>query len=232
MSVSKRLISEYMESDELTNIDIKGNVSIGASLIMEAADDPAADGLFMRVDGSTGQVYGYKAQNQDLEWSNTNANDVTLGSSETLIIDLSIDHDITAENGSYFFSCKIKNGASNQSDLITLVLRDQDDNAIASKSISVDKGEEGFPVTFYGPFLNDRPAGMTFRVLGYGSRNSIARGTLTPIGIKVVEAGANPVAISQNQLEGFDFTTLPDSDPHIKGRLWVNRRGSLRVSQG
>jgi hypothetical protein len=51
-----------------------------------------------------------------------------------------------------------------------------------------------------------------------------------PSGLKVVEARAAPVTI--DSLNAFDFSTLPDSNPYNKGRLWVNKRGSLRVSQG
>ena len=119
MSVSKRLISEYLASDEADNIDIKGSISIGQSLIMEAGDNPTIEGMFMRV-GANGQIYGYKAQNTDLEWVESNTGDIVAASSETQLLTLTIDNDITQENGSWAFTCKINNGSSNKDDFSPL----------------------------------------------------------------------------------------------------------------
>ncbi len=182
-----RLIKEYLGSNDT------GNIKVGQGLIFKGAEDGSADGLFMRVDAN-GNVIGYKAVDQDIEWTETVENDITIGGTETFIIGLTVDHDITSENGSYAFSAKLKNGSSARADNITLVVRDGDGNALASKMVSIDKGEEAFPATFYGEFKNEHPSGTTFNVYAYGSNNSIARGTLTPIGLKVIEAQAAPVS--------------------------------------
>jgi hypothetical protein len=177
-----------------------------------------------------GEVFGYRAVNQDLEWKEFVNTDVIIGDTETFIISLTIDHGVTAENGSYAFSCKVKNGSSNRPENVTFVVRDEGDNAIASKMVSIDKGEEAYPATFFGDFINDHDSGSEFKVYAYGSNDSIARGALTPIGLKIVEAQAAP--ITMNSLNGFDFTKLPNSNPHIKGRLYIGRRNQLKVSEG
>jgi hypothetical protein len=182
-----RNINDFLASGEVKNLNV------GQTLTMEQANDPAADGLFMRVN-EHGQVVGYRAVNQDLEWTSFVDIDVIIGSTETHIISLVIDHDITADNGSYAFSCKLKNGASQRDDNITFLVKDQGGSAIATKHIALDKGEDAFPATFYGDILNDYPAGSEFKIYAFSSNNSIARGSLTRIGLKIIEAQAAPVA--------------------------------------
>ena len=177
---------EYLASGET------GNIAVGETLIMKQADDPAADGLFMRVDGN-GNVIGYRAVNQDLEWKATVTNDITLGTTETFLIDLTVDHDLTNTNGSYAFNTLIKNGSSTGSDMVTFVFRDENDAAIASKAIPIDGGENGFSCVFYGTLGNAHPSGSTFKVYAYSNRSSVAIGATTPIALKITEAQAAPV---------------------------------------
>jgi len=221
--MEKRAIAEYMSSGECKSFVLDGNQQF------KQLEDGSATGFFTRID-ENGNFFGYKAVNQDIEWKAFVNTDVIIGDTETFIISLTIDHSVTAENGSYAFSCKVKNGSSNKAENVTFVVRDEGDNAIASKMVSIDKGEEAFPATFYGDFINDHDSGSEFKVYAYGSNNSIARGTLTPIGLKVVEAQAAP--ITMNSLNGFDFTKLPEDNPHIEGRLYIGNRNQLKVSRG
>ena len=100
----------WQEIDEKSVIEGESaninSLTLSGSLTMEIADDPAAEGLFMRI-GPAGEVVGYRAVNQDLEWVATDSSDITLADTETFIISITVDHDVTAANGSYMFTCKI-----------------------------------------------------------------------------------------------------------------------------
>ena len=218
----KRGINDFLVSGEAIGFRVQNTIDY-------TAIQPEDDGLFLRVNGD-GMTYGHRVPNQDLEWVESNTTDVTVGSSETELVRLTIDHDVTQENGSWAFTCKINNGASNQDDFVTLTLRDGGGTAIASKQFQIDKGDLGYPISMWGAFGQDWPSGSEFVLTAISGRNSSVMGTMTPTTLKVVEAQVAPVTMES--LEAFDFSTLPHENPHIKGRLWVNRRGSLRVSLG
>ena len=180
-----RNINEYLTSGEVNGINMKGTINFSGL-------SPEDDGLFVRVN-SEGSLYGYRAVNRDLEWVATDNSDVSLDDTEKLLVELTVDHDITAANGSFLFTCKIDNGSSTRDDFVNIIIRDGDNNAISSKSIQIDKGDTGYSATFYGPFSNDYPSGTTFRVYATSNKNSIVKGTNTPTSLKIVESQAEPV---------------------------------------
>jgi len=198
-----------------------GNMSVGNTLIMQAANDPAADGLFMRVNGQ-GEVVGYRAVNQDLEHVETDERDILLPDSEEKIIEMTVPFAITSENGSYVFTCKLNNGSNNADDNVTFVLRDGSENAIASKMVTIDRGDTGYSVTFYGSFQNDWVENSTFKVYAYSNRDSKVMGSsLMPTGLKIVEARAAPLtamATAQKELV-FDNTVTEPTHADIIAAL-------------
>ena len=217
-----RNINEYLGSGETKSI------VVGENLSFKVGQDGSTDGMFLRSDAN-GNIIGYVAPNQDIEWLETVGTDITLDDVETFLISLQIDNDVSAANGSYAFSCKLKNGSSNRSDNITFIVRDQDGTALASKMVAIDKGEEAFPATFYGKFLNDHPSGTTFSVYAYSNNNTIARGSLTPIGLKVTEAKAAPITLEL--IQSFNWNELPQLDPGISGQLYSDN-GIVTISKG
>jgi hypothetical protein len=184
--MQQRPISDYMNSGELKAITLNGNIDF-------AGLQPEDDGLFVRVD-DTGRLYGHRVPNQDLEWSNTNGADITLDS-EKLIVELSVDEDISADNGSFLFKCVMNNGSSNRDDFVNIIFKNKDNNAIASKTVQIDKGDTNVAVTFYGGFTQDWTAPETFRIYVTSSNNSFVNGTSMLSGLKVVEARAATVTI-------------------------------------
>ena len=219
-----RSIKEYLASGEATNI------KVGETLTFAVGEDGSKDKMFLR-SNENGDIIGYIAPDQDIEWVVYDNTDKVIGDTETLLLSLTVDHDISTENGSFAFSCKVKNGSSNKAENITFVLRDGGGEAIASKMVSIDKGEESFPATFWGKILQNHVAGSEFNIYAYGNNDSIARGALTPTAFKIIEAQAAPVTMSVDVLDGFDWNLLPTSEPTESGKLWVKSNGSLKVSQ-
>jgi hypothetical protein len=217
-----RRISDYLLSGEANGLRTKNTIDFTGL-------EPKDGGLFTRVD-EEGMLYGHRVPNQDLEWSATSNADVELPSTEVLLVEVTVDHVVTQANGSFLFKASLTNGSNNSDDFVNIVVRDGSDNPITSKNIQINKGDTNMPITFYGGFAQDWPSGTTFRFYGTSSNDSTIKGTTTPTGVKVVEAQAAPV--TKASLDAFDFSTLPQSDPQDKGKLWVNHRGSLRVSQG
>jgi hypothetical protein len=181
-----RGIKDYLLSGEANGMRTKNTIDFTGL-------QPEDAGLFTRVD-EDGMLYGHRVPNQDLEWSNTSNVDVTLSSAETLLVELTVDHEITSANGSFLFKASIDNGSNNRDDNLSIIVRDGNNNAISSLPIRIDKGDTGYPATFYGSFKNDWPSGTTFRVYVTSSQGSIVKGTRMPTGIKIVEAQAAPVS--------------------------------------
>jgi hypothetical protein len=165
------------------------NLVVGDSLVLKQVEDPDESGLFMR-SGEGGAIVGYRAPNQDLEWKKSITSDLTLDSSEKLVIDLGIDNDVSTANGTWAFVCKIENGSSRQTDTVNLYFKDQNDNILGEKEFDVDKGATGYPVTFFHAFKNDFLSGTTFRIYAKSKKDSIIKGTLTPTTLKIIEARA------------------------------------------
>jgi hypothetical protein len=168
------------------------NLVVGETLIMQQANDPAAEGLFMRVN-EFGEVVGYRAPNQDLEWKQSISTDLTLSDTEQQVIDLTVDHDVTEDNGSWAFVCKIENGSNNREDNVTLTFKDQNDNLLGTKNLTINKGATAYPVTFFEPFKQDFVSGTTFKIMATSERDSIIKGSLTPTTLKIIEARAAAV---------------------------------------
>jgi hypothetical protein len=216
-----RKISEYLLSGEANGIRTKNTIDF-------VGLQPEDAGMFTRVD-EDGMLYAHRVPNQDLEWSNISNADVELPNSETFIVDLYVDHEITMANGSFLFKAIVTNGSNNRDDFINIIFRLSDGTAISSKNIQIDKGDTNMPITFYGSFKNDYPAGTTFRVFGTSGNDSTIKGTVTPSGLKIVEAQAVEVTI--DALNKLDFNQFPSLEPSEPGKLWINRRGNLKVSK-
>ena len=217
-----RHINDFLLSGEANGLRTKNTIDFTGL-------EPKDGGLFTRVD-ENGMLYGHRVPNQDLEWSAISNADVDLPATEVLLVEVTVDHEVTQANGSFLFKASLTNGSSTGDDFVNIIVRDGSDNPITSKNIQIDKGDTNMPITLYGGFAQDWPSGTTFRFYGTSGRDSTIKGTVTPTGAKVVEAQAAPV--TKASLDAFDFSTLPQSDPQDKGRLWVNNNGSLRVSQG
>jgi len=229
MADEKRPASDWIASGEVGNIKATGKIETASTITFTDGADGSFNGLFTRVD-ENGNIIGYRAVNRDLEWVESNTTNIEAGASEVELLRLTVDHDISVENGSWAFACKVNNGSNNRDDWITFVLRDGGGNAIASKQFQIDKGDLGYPVAMWGAFGQAWPSGTEFVITAYSGQDSQVMGTMTPTTLKIIEAQAAPITLEQ--LETFDFSTLPDSNPHIRGHLWVNRHGSLRVSRG
>jgi hypothetical protein len=184
MSIVKK-IADYLLSGNANGMITKGTIEFSNV-------QPEDGGMFTRID-EEGRLYGHRVPNQDLEWSSTSNVDVTLSDTESLLVEVTVDHDVTSDNGSFLFKATIDNGSSSRDDNLSIIVRDGNDNAISSLPIRIDKGDTGYPATFYGSFKNNWPSGTTFRVYMISDQGSIVKGTRMPTGIKIVEAQAAPV---------------------------------------
>ena len=219
--MAERNINDFLLSGEALGLRVQNTIDF--------VDSPESnDGMFLRI-SKEGYVYGHKVKNQDIEMVTTDATDKVVGTTETDILSITTDNDVTKENGSWLFLCKIDNGSNNRDDVVTFVFRDGSGAALASKPVTIDKGDKGYSVAFFGSFTQDWASGETFKVTAISNQGSAIKGTLTPTSLKIVEAEAAPVTL--NTLNGFNFNTLPASDPAIDGRLYVDG-GTLKVSQG
>ncbi len=189
--MAERDIKEYLASGEAGYILAQGLLT--SSTIDFTGLTSEGEGLFTRIN-ENGQIYGYRAKNQDVEMVVSDTTDITAGGSETLLVELTIDNDVTQENGSWAFTCKVNNGSGNKNDWVTLVLRDGGGSAIASKQYQIDKGDLGYPITMWGDFSADWASGSVFRVYATSNENSKIMGTMTPTTLKVVEAQAAPIS--------------------------------------
>jgi len=218
------LAKEWMKSGEIQGIKLKETITYE-----DVPTSPNGNDFVLRVN-DIGQTYGAVVKNQDVEWVASNTTDVVAGSSETELVRLTIDNDVTQENGSWAFTCKINNGSSAQDDFVTLILRDGSGTAIASKQYQIDKGDTGYAISFWGAFGQDWASGSEFIIYAISGRDSTIMGTLTPTALKIVEAQAAPITkviqvntdlgngISRGEIEaaiGVGINTLQDTQKYV-----------------
>jgi len=172
---------------ELLAGDYVDNLTVGDTLTMKQAAAPEADGLFVRVNGQ-GEFVGYRAPNQDIEWSDVDSTDIVLNS-EKLILSLTPDQNITTDDGSFQFYCKLDNGSGVQDDNVLFTLK-IDDVQIKEKEVIIDRGDTNIPVTFFGSFTQNTTSGQTIAIYASSNKDSIIKGTVTSSFMKVIKARA------------------------------------------
>jgi hypothetical protein len=141
-----------------------------------------------------------------------------------------VDHEVTAENGSFLFKASIDNGSSNRDDFVDIIFRDGHDNAITSKVLQIDKGDTNYAATIYGSFSTDWDAGTTFRVYANSDNDSVVRGNIMLTGMKVTEAQAAPVtamATAEKSLVFDDSIGRRPTLADITGALGASGQGDL-----
>jgi hypothetical protein len=188
-----RNVNEWLASGEAKKAKMSENIEVGTTITFGGGSDGAFDGLFTRVD-ENGNVVGYRAVNQDIEMVASDATNITIADTETLLVELTIDNDVSKENGSWAVACKINNGSSSRDDIVNLIMRDNAGNALSSKSFQIDKGDSGYPIAMWGTFANDFASGEKFKLYATSGRVSVCAGTLTPTTLKAIEAQAAPVS--------------------------------------
>jgi hypothetical protein len=218
-----RNIHEFLNSGDAENI------VIGDNLVMQKADNPDAIGLVMTI-GLNGQVVGRVITDavNDIEWLTNNHEDVVVNDGEELLADVTIDQDISAQEGSFQFYAKIDNESRRDTDVILKF--NVNGVTVAEKPFTISGSLLGYPAAFWGKFTADRQANDRFTVTAVASNQIRVTGSLVPISLKIIKTPAT--ALTVDNIAEADFSKLPTSDPHIKGRLWVNHRGSLKVSDG
>ena len=219
-----RGIIEFLNSGDVENI------VVGDNLIMAKADDPAAKGLVMTI-GDNGQVVGRIITDSanDVEWYAETTTDIHFDANEVKdLVSVTVDEDIAATEGVFQFYCKIDNNGRREAD-VTLNFK-VNGQVVGTKQFPIAGTVIGYPATFWGRFGSDRVSGDEFTVEMTCDKELTVVGSIVPVALKIIKTPASTDTV--DQISALDFSKLPTEDPHIKGRLWVNRRGSLRVSQG
>ena len=217
-------LTDILSSGEINNIVVAGNIGY------KAAEGGEYNGMFLRL--FNGQTSLYRAPDQDLHWQDNNTTNFVIdeNTTGTPIPDLTVDHEVTVENGSFIFYAQVDNLSSNMDCNITVTFKDGSTIIGTPPMITIDKGDLGRPINIFGSVGTAIPAGHSITVEVYPTEDIKLRGDISPTTFKITEAQAAPV--TTQGVDSFDWNQLPTSDPHIAGKLWVNSRHSIKVSQG
>lgn len=221
--MATRKISEYMGSGELDNIAITENIQF---LLATSAEE----GMFMRL-GANGLISLYRAPDQDIHWTDTDNTEFNLTNLEQEILSVIINEEIVGDtNGSFSISGIVSN-SRNQIQTLEIIAKD-DGVVISVGHIELAANESSKPFIFSGVITDTITSGSVITIDFGGSDFLTLNGTSTPTKLEITKAQSAPVVMSVNQLESFDWNSLPHGDPHIDGQIYVHGNNTIRVSQG
>ncbi len=221
--MATRKIAEYMGSGELDNIAITENIQF---LVTTASEE----GMFMRI-GANGLISLYRAPDQDVHWIDTDTTEFNVTNLEQEVLSVVIDEEIIGDsNGSFSISGIVSN---NRNQIQTLDITVKDDGVITGVGhIELAANESAKPFIFSGVITDTIANGSLITVEFGGSDFLTLNGTSTPTKIEITKAQSAPVVMSVDSLEAFDWNSLPHSDPHIAGQIYIGHRNQIKISQG
>lgn len=189
--MADRNINEYLESGDAKNINVGEYLRVGKTMLY-ASVPPDGDGLFLRL-GFSGEVVGYRAKDQDLSWSDSRTSSVDVSDTEVVLAEVTPDHDVSIENGSYAFTCKVDNDSVRA---VELTLRMKVNGVEKGSNVYEISGRQvGYPVSFWGNVTEDIASGSAISITAQCTNDVIVRGDLSPTVLKVTEAQAAPVTV-------------------------------------
>lgn len=228
--MAERKMSEYLASGEVSKIKIADNIQY------IKADNPDYDGMFMRI-GAGGATELYKAVDQDVIIEDTIDVDTPIPLAWTEMFSITTTHEITPENGTFTFSGDFFNDSSQDTELWIRIK----ENGVQVGSDFIynlwkDTGEDHQQVAMSTISTKTIPVGAVVTLeLGSSKEGAITmNGSYQIAKFRAIAAQAAPVgtALTTHEVEAFDWNQLPDSDPHVAGKLYRNRRDLLKISQG
>ncbi len=168
------------------------NMVIAEQLGFVSATDPSYDGMFLRLQG--GVVYGYRAPDEDTHWTDTDATDILLTTTPVEVLAITVDEDLTPDNGSYAISGQIDN-ARNQELTVDVTIKD-DGVQVGVGNITLQANEKGKNFVFAGSLNNNIASGSVITVEFDGSQSDqlTLKGTVINTKIELTLAGGSPVA--------------------------------------
>jgi len=189
--MEQRPAKEYLASGE------SGNVKVGDTLIITKADDPNAIGLFMRA-GDGGTVVGYRAPNQDIEWTQAETSLINVPDTSTpvdiITLDMSVQHpdtEITTEDGTFNFYCRIENTERFTANVKVEIFVGSTSYGFENLEIAGD--DTNFPAPFWSQISSDIPQNSIVKIQISSDRAINVRGDQVDTTLKLIKARAAPV---------------------------------------
>ena len=164
------------------------DVKITNSLKFSGSGDEV-DGLFLRVD-DTGNVYGYRAKDQDVIWEDQRTDNITI-TAERVIANVTPDQTLTTADGSFKFHCNLDN--TSRFDAIVQLRVRNEGVEIALKEITLLGDITNQYIPFYGNLTTNIEAGSSISITVDADRDIQVRGDLTPTEFHLIKAEAAPV---------------------------------------
>ncbi len=220
-----RNINDFLVSGEASNIVVNGNIGYAS------VSDPSFDNMFLRVENGITSLY--RAPDQDVHWEDIDTTEFALTTSAQEVLSVTIDQEMTTDDGSFVVSGKVSN-SRNQDQTMTIITKD-DGVQVGIGTIDLLPEENGKLFAFSGGLSGNIASGSVITVEFYANQagNLTLNGTAVATKLKLTKAQAAPVVMSAAVLDSFDWNTLPHSDPHEYGQLYIHdANNTIRVSQG
>ena len=219
--------------DILANGEIK-TIQVGDTIQYSKAKFEEAEGMFMRI-GAGGATELYRVPNQDVVLIDEITVSTPINSAWQEYFSITLTHDITPENGTIVFSGDFFNDSSQDRELwVRMMVNGTQVRSDFIFDLWKDNATDHQQVIMSStPDATFSAGDVVTLELGADSDGKITmNGNYQPARLKVTLAQVAPVTMSTNDINSFDWNTLPDGDPHIAGRLYRNQRDLLKISQG
>ncbi len=183
-----------MNSSDYTGISRCSFLGASENIQLEAASDSDYENMFVRV-GANGLLNLFRAPNQDEVWTDTDTANVALTTTVNELLSITIDQEVTADDGSFSVSGKLDN-TGNSTKTVTIEAFD-DGVSVGSQDVPLAKSEIGKVFLFSGALGSSMASGsvVTFEFTGSDTGINL-RGDQTTTTAKITKANANPVILS------------------------------------
>ncbi len=183
--MATRNINDYLNSGEVNRIKVTDNIQF------VKADVPEAEGMFARF-GTDGLLTGYRAKDQDVHWTDTNAEDITLSSTLNIQMSVTIDQDVSPEDGTYTISFTASNTDKKTKDCVVHIF--DDGVEVATQTVGVTGESDKIPYVFSGSLSDPYASGSVITCGFTGEAEVTINGSVSVSTLEIIKAESAPIA--------------------------------------
>ncbi len=215
-----------LESGDVNDIIMGGNINFASRA------DPSYNDMFLRL--QDGFISLYRADSQDKVWTDTDNASVPLSTTAVEILSITIDGvPVTPNNGSYTLGFSVSN-TSNQNVALDTIVK-AGGTEVGRQNTVIPSNYSGKIIMLSGVVVSQIDIGtvVTVEFEAASNGNLTINGDDTLSTFEITEAGGLEVSsLSIEQLDTFDWTMLPDGNPHDEGKLYIGNNDTIKVSRG
>ena len=188
-------LKDIMASGEIKAV-ATSQVLIEDNIVLKKVKSPVYEDTFVRI-GQGGALSLYRAPDQDVHWEDTDVTQQVLDTAPTTMLSVTVDQELTPDDGSYTFGCILDNTANQTIDIsIHVDVTPNGGSTVSSDPVlyELDRGELGRNILLSGTFDTTQAANTLYELVIDSSGAGVEmRGDLAVSKFRLTKAQAAPV---------------------------------------